>query len=250
VSWSINEVARLSGVSSRTLRHYDSVGLLSPAWTAEGGRRFYDQEQLLRLQRILLLRDLGMSLDSIAEVLAAQDRHEAVDVLRQHRTWLLDERRRLGRLVKTVEDTIATLEKGGTMNPNEIYQGFENHREYEAEARQRWGDEAVDRGNAIVAEWTPEQWAAAKAEFDSQNEGLATLMDAGTPVTDERVQAIIERHYNGMTLFWTPDREAYINLGQMYVDDDRFAQNYESVRPGLAAYLRDAIAVYAENRLS
>nr|WP_281353558.1 TipAS antibiotic-recognition domain-containing protein [Phytoactinopolyspora mesophila] len=136
------------------------------------------------------------------------------------------------------------------MNPNEIYQGFENHREYEAEARQRWGDEAVDRGNAIVAEWTPEQWAAAKAEFDAQNEGLAQLMDAGTPVADEQVQAIIERHYNGMTQFWTPDRESYTGLGQMYVDDDRFAQNYEAVRPGLAAYLRDAIAVYAENRLS
>ncbi|NDL57912.1 TipAS antibiotic-recognition domain-containing protein [Phytoactinopolyspora mesophila] len=250
MSWSINEVAQLSGVTSRTLRHYDAIGLLSPAWTAHGGRRFYEQEQLLRLQRILLLRDLGLGLDSIAEVLAAQSQHGAVDVLQQHREWLLEERQRLGRLIKTVEDTIATLEEGGTMNPNEIYQGFENHREYEAEARQRWGDEAVDRGNAIVAEWTPEQWAAAKAEFDAQNEGLAQLMDAGTPVADEQVQAIIERHYNGMTQFWTPDRESYTGLGQMYVDDDRFAQNYEAVRPGLAAYLRDAIAVYAENRLS
>ncbi|WP_166346233.1 MerR family transcriptional regulator [Phytoactinopolyspora limicola] len=249
MSWSINEVAQLSGVTSRTLRHYDAIGLLPPAWTAPGGRRHYEQEQLFRLQRILLLRDLGLGLDAIGDVLAAQDHHSAVEVLRQHRTWLLRERRRLGQLVKTVEDTIATFEEGGTMNPSEIYQGF-SHNEYEAEARQRWGDEAVDRGNAVVAEWTPQQWQDAKAEFNSQNQELAQLMDDGVAVTDQRVQDIIDRHYNGMTLFWTPDRESYTGLGQMYVDDERFAQNYESVRTGLAAYLRDAMKVYAETRLS
>jgi DNA-binding transcriptional MerR regulator len=249
VSWSINDVARMSGVTSRTLRHYDAIDLLPPAWTADGGRRFYEEEQLLRLQRILLLRELGLGLDAVAEVLAAQDAHGAVEVLRQHSEWLRAEQERLGRLVTTVENTIATLEEGGTMNPSEIYQGFE-HKQYEAEARERWGDEAVDRSLAAVADWTPAQWAEQKAEFNAQNDELAALMDDDVPVTDERVQAVIERHYQGMTMFWTPNREAYAGLGQMYVDDKRFAQNYESVRTGLAAYLRDAMKVYAETRLS
>lgn len=249
MSWSINEVARLSGVTSRTLRHYDSIGLLRPSWTADGGRRFYDHDGLLRLQRILLLRELGLSLDAIADVLEAQDHHGAAQVLRQHRAWLLEERERLGRLVTSVESTIVSLEEGGTMNPNEMYQGFD-HREYEAEARERWGDEAVDRGQAIVAEWTPADWAEHKAEFNLQNEGLAELMDAGVAVTDDRVQAIVERHYEGVKIFWTPNQEAYIGLGQMHVEDERFAQNYESVRPGLAAYLRDAMTAYARARLS
>lgn len=249
MGWSINEVARESGVTSRTLRHYHAVGLLEPAWTADGGRRYYEQEQLLRLQRILLLRELGLGLDAIGEILAAQDERSAVEVLREHRDSLLAERRRLDRLVTTVENTIVTLEEGGTMNPNEIYAGFD-HKKYEPEARERWGDEAVDRANAAVADWTPAQWAEHQAEFESQNNGLVALMDAGVPVADERVQAIVERHYQGMTTFWTPNREAYIGLGQMYVDDERFARNYESVRPGLAAYLRDAMKVYAEARLS
>nr|WP_281352324.1 TipAS antibiotic-recognition domain-containing protein [Phytoactinopolyspora alkaliphila] len=135
------------------------------------------------------------------------------------------------------------------MNPNEIYQGFD-HQQYEAEARERWGNEAVDRGNAIVADWTPAQWAEYKAEFNAQNDELATLMDDGVPAADARVQAVIERHFQGITVFWTPDRVSYTGLGQMYVDDERFARNYESVRPGLAAYLRDAMAVYAQVRLS
>src|SRR5690606_38706065 len=98
MSWSINEVARYSGVSSRTLRHYDAIGLLKPAWTEPSGRRFYEWEHLLCLQRILVLRELGLGLDAIGDVLAGQDHDSTVDVLRRHRYWLLSERERLDRL--------------------------------------------------------------------------------------------------------------------------------------------------------
>ncbi|MGH8828336.1 MAG: MerR family transcriptional regulator [Jiangellaceae bacterium] len=249
MSWSIAEVSKLSGVTSRTLRHYDAIGLLAPSWTADGGRRFYDMAELLRLQRILLLREIGLGLDAIAEMLDADDGKDAVGVLQRHRSWLVAERKRLARLIATVDTTIERLEKGGIMAADEIYQGFD-HLQYEAEARERWGDEAIDRGNAIVAGWSTEQWAEHKAEFNAQNESLAELMDAGVPVNDERVQAIIDRHYTGMLVFWTPNRESYTGLGRMYVDDDRFARNYESVRPGLAEYMRDAIKAYADTRLS
>jgi DNA-binding transcriptional MerR regulator len=110
MSWSINEVARMSKVTSRTLRHYDAIGLLEPEHVAGNGRRYYGQEQLLRLQQILLLRDLGLGLGDIADVLERQSRTSTVEVLRRHRGWLLHERNRLARLVRTVEATIDNLE--------------------------------------------------------------------------------------------------------------------------------------------
>jgi len=101
VAWSIAEVARESGVTARTLRHYDAIGLLVPAWTADNGRRYYEQEQLMRLQQILLLRNLGLGLETVAEVLAQQSDTSTVAVLVRHRDWLVQEQDRLGRLVRT-----------------------------------------------------------------------------------------------------------------------------------------------------
>src|SRR4051812_23464282 len=103
VGWSIAEVARESGVTSRTLRYYHAIGLLIPARTAPNGRRYYEQEQLLRLQQILLLRDLGLSLDVVAEVLERRSSASTIEVLGRHKEWLLREQLRLGQLIRTVD---------------------------------------------------------------------------------------------------------------------------------------------------
>jgi DNA-binding transcriptional MerR regulator len=130
VAWSTAQVARMSGVTSRTLRHYDQIGLLSPASIGGSGYRYYGQEELLRLQQILVLRELGLGLADIGGILRAQT--ETITALRAHRARLLAERRRLGTLARTVARTITAL-----------FEGFD-HSRYEAEVRQRWGDEAVD----------------------------------------------------------------------------------------------------------
>lgn len=249
MSWSINEVARESGVTSRTLRHYDAIGLLEPAWTAEGGRRYYEQEQLLRLQRILLLRELGLGLDAIGEILAAQDRDSAIEVLRKHRRWLLAERERLGRLVNTVENTVSNLEKGGTMTARMVFDGFE-HNPYEAEARERWGSLAIDDSYARMQGWTPEQAEQARTGFGAAREKLAEFKDSGIPVDDDAVQQTIHGHYQWICLFWTPNREAYKGLADLYADDDRFRQNVGAGDDALVEYLRDAMKAYADSRLS
>lgn len=249
MSWSINEVTRESGVTSRTLRHYDAIGLLKPAWTADGGRRFYEQEQLLRLQRILLLRELGLSLDAIRDVLAAQHSHSAVEVLRGHRDWLLAERRRLGRLVTTVENTISHLEKGGTMSATSMFEGFD-HNPYEAEARDRWGDRAVDESNARLRGLTKDQAEQARTGFGEVRAKIAELSAAGVPVDDDRTQQVMDEHYRWVCLFWTPNREAYQGLAELYVDDERFRRNIGEGDDALVAYLRDAMKVYANARLS
>jgi MerR family transcriptional regulator, thiopeptide resistance regulator len=249
MSWSINEVARMSKITSRTLRHYDAVGLLTPARVADNGRRYYEQEQLLRLQQILLLRQLGLGLDAIAEVLRRQSRDGTVTVLRRHREWLRAERTRLSRLVRTVEATIDTIEKGGEMAAEKLFEGFE-HNPYEAEARERWGDEAIDASYRRMQSWTPADAEKARTGYGSVHTGLAPLHAAGVPVDDERVQELVHQHYEVTCLFWTPNREAYVNLGRMYVDDERFRQNIGGGNDALVAYLRDAMAVYAERRLS
>jgi DNA-binding transcriptional MerR regulator len=244
-SWSIAEVARMSDVTSRTLRHYDAVGLLPPAWVAVDGRRYYRRPELLRLQRILLLRELGMGLTAIAEALEREA--EPVTVLREHRDRLAGERDRLDRLVRTVDATIESLEGGEEMAAERMFEGFE-HNPYEAEARERWGDEAVDASYQRMQNWTPEQAELARTGFGRVHSGLAELEAAGVPVTDPRVQELVGLHYEVISLFWTPSAEAYRNLGRMYLEDERFQATIGG--EAVTRYLAEAMDVYADARLS
>jgi MerR family transcriptional regulator, thiopeptide resistance regulator len=244
-SWSIAEVARMSDVTSRTLRHYDAVGLLPPAWVAADGRRYYRRPELLRLQRILLLRELGMGLKPIAAAL--ERAADPVTVLREHRDRLAGERDRLARLVRTVDATIESLEGGEEMTAERMFDGFE-HNPYEAEARERWGDDAVDASYERIRNVTPEQADLARTGFGRVHSGLAELLAEGAPVTDPRVQELVGLHHEVISLFWTPSAEAYRNLGRMYTDDERFQATIGG--EAVTRYLAEAMEVYADARLS
>jgi DNA-binding transcriptional MerR regulator len=243
-SWSIAEVARMSDVTSRTLRHYDAVGLLPPAWVAADGRRYYRRPELLRLQRILLLRELGMGLKAIAAAL--QQEADPVTVLREHRDRLAGERDRLARLVRTVDATIGSLEGGEEMTAEQMFDGFE-HNPYEAEARERWGDEAVDASYERIRNFTAEQAELARTGFGRVHSGLAELLAEGVPVTDPRVQQLIGLHHEVISLFWTPSAEAYRNLGRMYLDDERFQATIGG--QAVTRYMAEAMEVYADTSL-
>ncbi len=246
-TWSTAQVARMSKVTSRTLRHYDQIGLLEPARVGANGYRYHGQEQLRRLRHILLLRELGLGLDAIAEVLDGQA--DELTALRRHHRWLLAEGERLARLTDTVSRTIEHLEGGEEMPAEQMFTGFE-HNPYEQEARQRWGDEAVDESNRRVRTLSPAEQQRVHQDGVEVHERLAALLRAGTPVDDTAVQEVIADHHAWVSHFWTPNREAYIGLGNLYVDDNRFAENIDKAQPGLAVYLRDAMAVYAQARLN
>jgi DNA-binding transcriptional MerR regulator len=248
MTWSIAEVARMSGVTSRTLRHYDAIGLLPPARTGANGYRYYGQGELLRLQRILLLRELGLGLDEIGAVLAEGGDETAA--LRRHHVELLRERDRLTLLARTVARTISEREEeeGRMMNPEGWFEGFGNSR-YEAEARERWGDAQVDASHRKVAVLTTADKEAVQARFEAVVAQLAGLLDAGVPADDERALDAVDEHYRWVCTFWTPGADAYAGLGQLYVDDERFTEVYERVREGLAVYLADAMTAYALDRL-
>jgi hypothetical protein len=177
-----------------------------------------------------------------------------VAALRRHHARLIAERERLGVLAGTVARTITELEGGNPMTPPKInrpenlFEGFDPS-SYEAEARERWPDQ-FEHARQVAESFTPERMEADQKELTARMIRLAELMAEGKPVSDPEVQAEVDAHYRWVSRFWTPSAEAYRNLGRMYVDDERFRANYEKIAEGLAAYQRDAMTVYAQDRLS
>lgn len=246
---SIAHVAKMSGITSRTLRHYDDVGLLSPAFTGEGGYRYYEQEQLLRLQEILVLRELGLGLEQIREVLDRDT--DRVTALREHHERIVAQRNQLDRLARTVQHTINTLQGGKTMNAQDLFAGIprdsEQARELADEAEQRWP--GARETHTKVEGWSDEKWQAVKQQAAEASERIAELLREGVPATDPRTIEAVDAHYRWLLHFWTPDRESYTGLGRLYADDERFTAFYDRIEPGMAPYLAEAMAAYAEQRL-
>lgn len=241
----------MTGLTSRALRHYDAIGLLAPAWTADGGRRHYGESELLRLQEILLLRSLGLRLDTIAEVLADRSEEERIGVLERHRQQLEKERERIDRLINTVSRTIRNLEEQGTMEPDDMFDGLTEN-PYEAEARELYGDEAIDKANERVRRLSSEnrELLTSGRGFQDVHQRLAELKKQGLPVDDPRVQKVIERHYEIVSWVWTPTAETYVALGQGYVGDAGFRKVIGQGDDALVTYLAEAMKVYAAEKLS
>lgn len=249
----------MSKVTSRTLRHYDEIGLLPPAWVGGNGYRYYEREQLLRLQQILVMRELGVGLEAIKEIV--RQGRDQVEVLRMHRGWLLAERDRYERLARTVSRTIEELEGGENVNeksgkaPKSMahwFEGFDAAKqdELQAEARERWGAETVDAANARVKGGSKEWWEANGTQWAAQLSALIELIDAGREPGDQEVLDVLDGHYRWISGIWTPNRESYTGLGDLYADDPRFRANFDKTDPRLAEFLRAAMAAYARARLS
>lgn len=244
MDWSIQDIARLAGTTSRTLRHYGDLGLLSPSRIGSNGYRYYDADALARLQRILLLRELGLGLPAIGEVLAGHSGD--ADALLTHLRWLQQEKHRLDRQIRAVETTIRKTEGGEQLMAEEMLDGFD-HTQYREEVEERWGKEAYAAGDR----WWKKLTDAEKAGFMRQQRQIqadyAAAFEAGEPVDGDVVQEITQRHHDWIQLGWQGREvtaEAMRGLGQMYVDDPRFGANYGGIEG--ASYVRDAMAVYAE----
>lgn len=252
MSWSTAQVARMSRVTSRTLRHYDDIGLLTPARVGGNGLRYYEREQLVRLQQIMVLRDLGLGLDAIREIV--NDGADPVRQLRRHHRWLTDERDRFNRLARTVAATIEELEGGEKVSTEQLFEGFDADKQarYEAELVQRYGDQVtghIAESKQRMAGWDKADGARLSRDWDSFGERLVDLIDAGADVEDARVQEVIADHHRWLVNFWTPNRDSYTGLGHLYVDSPQFKAQFDARHPRLAEFLRDAMAAYARENL-
>ncbi|KQX46338.1 MerR family transcriptional regulator [Streptomyces sp. Root66D1] len=251
--WPIDEVARMSGVTARTLRHYDEIGLLPPARIAGNGRRCYGERQLLLLQQILVLRTLGLGLPEIGRVLA--DQVDEVEALRGHRRRLLAERDRLDALAATVSRTIADLEqsrKDGTAmtainRPENLFEGVQPS-QYQESLRDfpEHAEEVARR----VAGMTPQDVEAGQRARTAQMIRLAELMTAGHAADAAPVQDEIDTQYRTLTELRAVTADEFRAIGRSCVDNDGWRAAYEQIAPGLAVYQRDAIEAYVRTRLS
>lgn len=244
--WSIQDVARSAGTTSRTLRHYGDLGLLVPSRIGSNGYRYYDQDALVRLQRILLLRELGLSLSTIAEVLDGE--RDTTAALRGHLTLLEHERHRIGRQIESVRTTLSKTERGEPLMTQDVFDGFD-HSQYEQEVTERWGRDAWEQGD----QWWRSLSAAEKADFQQQQTAIATdfarAQREGKSADSDDVQAISARHFDWLSITTTPTKDHFIGLGEMYVADPRFTANYDQYSEGTAVLIRDAMRVYAERHL-
>ncbi|GAA4975044.1 MerR family transcriptional regulator [Kineococcus glutinatus] len=254
--WSIQELARSAGVTSRTLRHYDAVGLLEPARTGGNGYRYYDSGNLLRLQRILLLRELGLGLKTIAEVLDGPGRdgrdHQrgAAEALRTHLALLEQEQQRIARQIESVRTTIRKVEGGEPLVATEVFDGFD-HAQYEEEVTERWGRDAWQRGQ----DWWGSLSEEEKRAFGQRQLDIAAdfgrAKKAGLAPDSDEVQEITGRLRDWLAVTQPQvGAEYFTGLGEMYVADDRFRANYDVHAPQTAELIRDAMVVYAGRHLA
>jgi DNA-binding transcriptional MerR regulator len=250
--WSIHDVVRLTGTTSRTLRHYDQVGLLAPSRTGAGGVRFYDEDGLLRLQQILLLRGLGLSLSLIADALAGEP--DLTRALRSHLRQLEGERDRVERQIRSVRRTIETREGGEQLMADEMFDGFD-HTQYRDEVEERWGAQAYAEGDRW---WRGLSAGDRRAWKDSAAQLGADWVDAaarGIAPDGDEAQALARRHVEWLggipgtpgSEVGRPVKEYVLGLGEMYVADPRFAANYGGLDG--ATFVRDALVAYAERHL-
>lgn len=248
--WSMQEVVRATGTTSRTLRHYDRIGLLAPSRTGYGGQRFYDRDGLLRLQQILVLRELGMGLADIGRTL--HEGRAAADALREHLAQLEQERERLDRITQSVRSTIRIIDEGGELVAEQIFDGFD-HTQYREEVEQRWGEQAYADSDAWWRSLTTDDKKAFQQQLDGIVADYADASAQGLDVGTDEVQAITARLHSWVATSWggtAPSAEAFIGLGDMYVADPRFGRTFSVDGRQFAQYVREAMAVHAETQLS
>ncbi|HCD44931.1 MAG TPA: MerR family transcriptional regulator [Lachnoclostridium sp.] len=251
MEYTINKLAKLAGVSTRTLRYYDELGLLSPARVSSNGYRIYGQKEIDRLQQILFYRELGVSLEEIRNILASKD-FDGLSALESHLTALLARREQLNLLVANVEKTIKTMKGEMIMSDQEKFEGFlqklvdHNERKYGEEARAKYGDEHVNRSNTKVLNMSKEQYIELEKLTADLDETLKAAFEQGDPAS-ELAQKACELHKKWLCFYWDDySKEAHKGVTQMYVDDPRFTAYYDKIVPGCAAFLRDAVAIYCK----
>ncbi|MFE3441835.1 MerR family transcriptional regulator [Nocardia sp. NPDC059180] len=247
--WSIQDLAKAAGTTSRTLRHYGELGLLPPSRIGTNGYRYYDQNSLVRLQRILLLRELGLGLPVIGDVLAGQQ--DTTAALHTHLELLRQEQDRIRRRIESVNSTLQKMERGEKLVAAEVFDGFD-HTQYKDEVIERWGKDAYESGDR----WWRSLSAGDKQAFQQAQLDIAAdfgrARAAGLDPSSDEVQAITQRHYDWVTggsHGKRPGADHFAGLGEMYVADPRFAANYDVHGEGTAELIRDAMRIYADRNL-
>jgi DNA-binding transcriptional MerR regulator len=245
MAYSIKKIASLAGVTTRTLRYYDEIGLLKPANTGENGYRYYDRENLLRLQQILFFRELDVPLDEISLIMSQPD-FNLLGALEKQHSALSKQASRLKKLMNTLDNTILIIKGESEMKENNLFEGFDETK-YEDEARQRWGHTTqYAESQRKWASYSKDQKQAMKQEGSHFAERIVTS-NPNAKTDDPNVQAAVSEYFAFINkYFYTCDVEFMRNLSDMWVQDPRFASNYERIREGGAMFAKEAVHIFCD----
>ena len=249
MDYTVGDVARLAGVTVRTLHHYDEVGLLRPSGRTAAGYRLYRTADLLRLQRILGYREVGFGLEQILAVLDDPD-VDPLEHLREQHARLRERAGRLQEQLAVIEKTMEAYAMGIQLNPEEMFEVFGDHdpTEHVAEVEQRWGDtDAYRESHRRTSSYTKADWLRIRAESEQIKEDLLRAMQSGRLATSPEAMAAAEAHRRHISRwYYTVDYAMQRGLAHLYVADPRFTAHYDDRAPGLAAYVHDAIYANAD----
>lgn len=250
MAYTVKQLAEISGVTVRTLHHYDAINLLKPARYGENNYRYYEEEQALQLQQILFFRELGFSLKEIAKVLSSGS-FDRLHALNAHKKALAERVEHLQRLILTVDKTIARLKGEKIMSDKNLYEGLDPQKRAEQKEKllAYYGECArptIEESMERTKDWKKSDYDRVKREEKEINERLVICLQNGLPADHPDTQAIVEQHYQFIYQFYTPNKEMYLGLGKMYVTNPDFRAHYDAFHFELAEYLAKAIEVYVE----
>jgi len=249
MEYTVQKLGKLAGISTRTLRYYDEIEILKPARINSSGYRIYGQKEIDKLQQILFYRELGISLESIKDIVTAPS-FDGTKALLEHREKLLEKREQLDLLIANVDKTIAVTEGRIIMSNKEKFDGFkkklvdDNEKQYGKETREKYGEEAVNKSNNKLKSMTQEEYDKITLLEKQVTETLQIAFETGDPAS-ELAQKAADLHRQWLSFYWDSySKEAHAGVAQMYVDDERFKAYYDKKQPGTAQFLRDAVIIY------
>ena len=253
MAYTVKQLAKISGVSVRTLHWYDEKGLLKPSYHGSNGYRYYEEEQLLMLQQILFFRELGFNLNDIQKLLS-QDDFDKVRALQSHKQVLTEEINRKSNLITTIDKTISHLRGKETMQDNELYYGFNKKlpksKVYTNISRGTPAEKMLEHFKKDDVIWSDQQWSDFKNEVDLLDKAIAKLIEEGLQPESDKVQKLIQKHYELQENFFNLTHDAYMALISMYEEDNsNIKMFFEAYHPEMQSFICKAMRHYANKSL-
>lgn len=246
--YTVKTLASLAGISVRTLHHYDKIGLLKPSKRTDAGYRVYREKDLLKLQQILLYREVEMPLDRIKAVINKAG-FDMIKALENHKKCLIERKQRTKVLIRTIDKTINSLkEESAMLKDEELYEGFskEEIKAIKKEVKEKYDPKMVKESYQNVARLSKPEFNNLKKEGEDITKEMALLL--GSDPAGEKAQKVIAKHYNYLHNFYKPNYEMYRGLGDLYVTDGRFRAYYEKFGKNLADFMKEAIYAFVESK--
>ncbi|MBC9784250.1 MerR family transcriptional regulator [Heliobacterium chlorum] len=251
MTYKVKDVAETAGVSVRTLHHYDQIGLLKPTSTTDSGYRLYTDQDLERLQQIMFLKELDFSLQEVREILDTPG-FDRMQALASQKKLLLEKRKRLDAIIDLVDKTLYTIEGGDLMAKKEMFEAFDmteierHQQQYAEETRQKYvRSSAYQESQKKTAGYSQDDWAVIQTKANKIYQNLADLMDY-EPSEPQVQEAIGQWRQHITDHFYTCTLEIFRGLGDLYVQDERFTANIDGIKPGLAAFMCEAMHIYCD----